>query len=110
MGDTLLFEYEFGTWHILKKSVYIFLSHVEYGREIIICLFVQTDERHRYLWHKLAEAIGSDENAVEDQLLTDDRWDYIEKFFQVRKSVTLFHLFQINSSTVMKNGSQNILQ
>ena len=38
MGDTLHFEYKFGTWQILlkKADVIIFLSDVEDGRKIII--------------------------------------------------------------------------
>ncbi|XP_075239290.1 dynein axonemal heavy chain 5-like [Convolutriloba macropyga] len=54
----------------------------------------QTDERHRYLWHKLADVVGTDENSVEDQLLSDDRWDYIEKFFAAGGSKALMFFYQ----------------
>jgi dynein heavy chain len=53
-----------------------------------------TDERHRYLWHKLADAVGMEENAVEEQLLTDDRWENIANFFAPKTSKALMFYFQ----------------
>ena len=46
------------------------------------------------MWYKIADVIGTDENNVEDQLLSDDRWDYIEKFFAANGSKSLMFYYQ----------------
>ncbi len=64
------------------------------------------------MWHKLADAIGTDENSVEDQLLADDRWDYIEKFFQVifhPQTFKLQHSSQVFHNDFQSKGSKSLM-
>ncbi|XP_078698147.1 dynein axonemal heavy chain 5-like [Branchiostoma floridae x Branchiostoma belcheri] len=55
---------------------------------------LQMDERHRYLFTKLADALSLDLTAVEDGILGDEKFDLIEEFFGADGAKKLMFFYQ----------------
>ncbi|XP_064627182.1 dynein axonemal heavy chain 5-like isoform X2 [Lineus longissimus] len=55
---------------------------------------LQMDQRHTYLFQKLGDSLGLDVSAVEDFLLTDEKFDLIDEFFKAGGSRKLIFYYQ----------------
>ncbi len=52
------------------------------------------DARYEFIFTRLADAIGSDSNAVEDMVLSDEKFDQIENFFKIGGCKMLIFYYQ----------------